>query len=77
MKLVCMMRQIDKQIIITTHIPEISDYSKLENVNLITRDLNGFFKIIKPSNNDKVKEFVEYLGIGHVFLNNYLGYGNG
>ena len=35
-----------------------------------------FSTINKPKNNKDVEEFVEELGLGHVFLNNYLGFNN-
>ena len=76
-KLVSMMKEISsrgKQIIISTHSPEILDYCDLNDIYLISRNKNGFSRIIQPKDNDTVKGFVEDLGIGHVFLNNYLGF---
>ena len=71
-----MMKEIsrrDKQIIITTHSPEMLDYCDLVDIQLISRDENGFSIISQPKYSKDVVEFVEELGIGHVFLNNYLG----
>lgn len=78
-KLVNMMKEItnrDKQIIMTTHSPEILDYCDLEDIQLISRNQKGFSNISQPKNNKDVVEFVEELSIGHIFLNNYLGLGN-
>lgn len=78
-KLVTMMKEISsrgKQIIITTHSPEILDYCDLEDIQLISRNSNGFSTISQPKDNSDVIKFVEELGIGHVFLNNYLWFEN-
>lgn len=78
-QLVGMMREVanmNKQIIISTHSPEILSYCDLEDIHLISRDENGFSKITKPIDNKDVVEFIEELGIGQVFIDGYLGCGN-
>jgi len=48
-----------KQIIITTHNPEIVRYTHLENILLIARNNQGFSEIIKPSKNKSILELLE------------------
>ena len=74
--LISMMKELNKQVIISTHSPEILDYCKLNDILLISRTKEGFSKITEPKNNNDVVEFVKDLGIGQVFLNNYLGFKN-
>jgi len=73
-----MMKEVSqtKQIIITTHSPEILNYSDLEDIHLISRDNTGFSKISKPVDNKEVKVFIDELGIGQVFVDDYLEFGN-
>ena len=77
-KLVQMMGEIsrEKQIILTTHSPEMLKYFELDNIHFISRDLEGFSVITKPIDNELVKPFIEELGIDEVFIDNYLGLGN-
>jgi len=67
------MESVDKQIIITTHSPELLKYSELNNILFISRDRNGFSNIKKVMDNDVIKPFIEELGIDSVFVNDYLG----
>ena len=74
--LVSMMKEAssnDKQIIFTTHSPELLDYCDLEDICLVYRDDDGFSIITKPSNNDIVKKFMEDLTIGEIFVDGYWG----
>ncbi|MBR0271092.1 MAG: AAA family ATPase [Methanobrevibacter sp.] len=77
-QLVGMMKEVsqNKQVIITTHSPEILNYCDLEDIHLISRDSNGFSKISKPINNEEIKVFVDELGIGQIFVDDYLEFGN-
>lgn len=74
MKIVGMIKEVsnNKQIVITTHSPEILDYCDLKDICLVYRDLNGNSNISKPDDDEDVRKFSEELGIGNVFLNNYL-----
>ena len=65
-----------KQLIITTHNPELLKHVKLENIYFISRNKSGFSNITKPIDNEIVKPFIEELGIDEVFIDNYLGLGN-
>lgn len=62
-----------KQIIITTHNPEVLKHAGLENIFLISRDKNGFSKIEKPMNKDKVKTFLKNkIGLDELFVQDLL-----
>ncbi len=62
-----------KQVIITTHNPEILKHSKIEDLLLISRDDSGFAVISKPSEKDMVKTFLSNdLGIDKLFVQNLL-----
>ena len=66
----------EKQLIITTHNPELLKHIDLENIYFISRNRDGFSTITKPINNEIVKPFIDDLGIDEVFIDNYLGIGN-
>ena len=72
-QLMLMIESVDKQVIITTHSPELLKYSELEDILFISRDDNGFSDIKRIIDNDVVKPFIEELGIDSVFVNDYLG----
>jgi len=64
----------NKQVIITTHNPEIVKYAGLENILLVSRDRDGFSIITKPSMHKEVKIFLKNeLGIEDLFIQNLLG----
>lgn len=63
----------EKQVIITTHNPEILKHSKIEDLLLVTRDENGFAVMSRPSELEMVKSFLESeLGIDDLFVQNLL-----
>lgn len=66
----------NKQIILTTHSPEILNYCDLNDIHLISRDNDGFSKVSKPVDNNEIKVFIDELGIGQVFIDDYLEFGN-
>ena len=72
-QLMLMMESVDKQVIVTTHSPELLKYSELEDILFISRDVNGFSDIKRVIDNDVVKPFIEELGVDSVFVNDYLG----
>lgn len=74
--LISMMKEVsskNKQIIITTHSPELLNYCDLEDISLICRDSEGFSIIRKPSDNEIVRKFMEDLSIGEIFIDGYWG----
>ena len=62
-----------KQIVITTHSPEILKHSNIEDLYLISRNDEGFSEISKPANQEMVKAFLANdLGIDELFVQNLL-----
>jgi predicted ATPase len=62
-----------KQIVITTHNPEIVRYSSLDNILLIKRDSSGSSRITLPSMNTNISAFLDNdIGLGELFVNNLL-----
>ena len=59
---------LNKQIIITTHSPEILNNCDLEDIIFISRDVKGFSVLSKPCDNADVMEFIEELSIGDLFV---------
>ena len=63
----------DKQIIITTHNPEIVKYAGLDNLILIQRDNLGNSIISKPTLSEDVREFLKNeMGLDELFVSNFL-----
>mgnify|MGYP001291948613 CR=1 FL=1 len=72
-KLVEMMKEASskKQIIVTTHSPELLKYASKENIFFISRNKKGFSSIYKPNENEDVKSFIEHdLGIEELYIDN-------
>lgn len=64
----------EKQIIITTHNPELVKYSEVKHVLFAQRTLEGFTKISKPSDNFMVQQFIDSdLGLDDLFVKGLLG----
>ena len=62
-----------KQIIVTTHNPEIVRHADLESILLISRDKEGFSTISRPSEKEEVKTFLENeIGIEELYVQNLL-----
>ncbi len=75
-KTVDMMREVAtrKQIVVTTHNPEVVKYAGLENLLFIYRDQDGFSKVERTIDNKLVKAFLKNnLGIEELFVQNLLG----
>ncbi len=63
-----------KQIIFTTHNPEIVKHTNLENLLFISRDEEGFSTMTRPAEKDEVKTFLEHeIGIEDLFTQDLLG----
>lgn len=64
-----------KQIIITTHTPELIKHSDIKTLLLANRRKDGFTHITHPADNAMVKEFMrdEIVGIDSLFVQNLLG----
>jgi len=62
-----------KQIIVTTHNPEIIKYANLEDILLIARDKKGFSTISRPAQREEVKVFLKNeIGIEDLYVQNLL-----
>lgn len=63
----------NRQILATTHNPEMVKHADLENLLLITRDDEGFSRITKPADSDEIKIFLENeIGVDDLFVQNLL-----
>ena len=63
----------EKQIIITTHSPEIVRHVDIENLYVIDRDENGYSKLMHPSDIGTVKAFLkDKIGIEDLFIDGIL-----
>lgn len=66
----------NKQIIVTTHNPEIVKYADLEDIILISRQDDGFSCVSRPADLATVKTFLENeIGIEELYVQNLLGIG--
>lgn len=76
-KIVDMMKDVserlDKQIIITTHNPEIVKYADIDDILLIYRDNDGFSQISRPSEKEEIKQFLKNkIGLDELYVQNLL-----
>ena len=63
-----------KQIIVTTHNPEIVKHTDLENILLVSRDDAGFSNISRPADKKEIKQFLKNdMGIEELYVQNLLG----
>lgn len=63
-----------KQIIVTTHNPEMVKHVNIEDITLITRDAEGFSHLSRPVDKQDVRTFLEHeIGIDELFIQNLLG----
>jgi len=64
----------NKQIIVTTHNPEIVKHAGLDNILLVSRNKNGFSTVSRPADNEEVKIFLQNeIGIEELYVQNLLG----
>lgn len=62
-----------KQIIATTHNPEMVKQADLEHILLVKRDEQGFSTITKPANNEQIRIFLENeMGLDDLLVQNLL-----
>ena len=74
-KIINMMKDASKkkQIIVTTHNPEMVKNADLENILLVSRDKDGFSTISKPAEREEVKTFLKNeIGIEDLYVQNLL-----
>ncbi|MCU0631418.1 MAG: AAA family ATPase [Methanolinea sp.] len=63
-----------KQVIVTTHNPEMVKHVDIQDILLISRDSEGFSRLTRPANKKEIREFLEdEIGIEELFIQNLLG----
>jgi predicted ATPase len=63
-----------KQIIVTTHNPEMVKHVGIEDILLISRDRSGFSQVTRPGTRREIRTFLEHeIGIEELFIQNLLG----
>jgi len=64
----------NKQIIVTTHSPEVVKHTDLKDILLVSRDKDGFSTISRPSEKKEVKIFLKQeMGVDELYVQNLLG----
>jgi predicted ATPase len=65
-----------KQVIVTTHNPELVKHAQLEDLLLVRRDAEGFSRISRPAENAQLQAFFENdLGVDELYVQDLLGVG--
>jgi predicted ATPase len=63
----------NRQIIVTTHSPEVVWHAGIENLLLLSRDQDGFSIVSRPAEKEEVKIFLEHeLGLDELFVQDLL-----
>ena len=63
-----------KQVIVTTHNPEMVKQVDIEDILLISRDAEGFSQLSRPFTRKEIRAFLEHeIGIEDLFIQNLLG----
>ena len=63
----------NKQIIITTHNPEIVKHVDIDSLLLVSRDKDGFSKIYKPADISEIQTFLKNdIGVDELYVQNLL-----
>ncbi len=74
-RIVAMMKEASqrKQVIVTTHNPEVIRNADIADVHLVSRDAEGFSTITKPAEREDVKGFLQNdIGLEELFVHNLL-----
>jgi predicted ATPase len=67
-----------RQIVTTTHNPELVKHADLADLLLVSRGENGFSRISRPAENEELKIFLENeLGVDELYVQGLLGAGHG
>jgi predicted ATPase len=67
-----------RQVVTTTHNPELVKHAELADLLLVSRAENGFSRISRPAENEELKVFLENeLGVDELYVQNLLGVGHG
>ncbi len=63
----------EKQIIVTTHNPELVKHAGMDSLLLVSRDEDGFSRITRPADSEEVRVFLENdMGVDELFVQNLL-----
>lgn len=63
-----------KQVIITTHNPEMVRHVAIGDIVLVSRDEDGFSRLSRPADAAEVRDFLDHeIGIDELFVQNLLG----
>lgn len=75
-KLVSMMQDVaahrNRQVLITTHHPEVVKYAGMQNILLLCRDHDGYSVINRPLEREELEVFLETMGIDELYVQNLL-----
>ena len=74
-RVVEMMKEVSehKQIIVTTHHPEMVRYAGVENLLFVSRDKNGFSQVTRPADKGMVKQFLANdIGLDRLYVDDLL-----
>jgi predicted ATPase len=64
----------NKQIIVTTHNPEMIKHADIKDILILSRDEEGFSHISKPMDKSEIGIFLENeMGLADLFVDNLLG----
>lgn len=75
-KLVSMMQDVaehrHRQILITTHHPEVVKYAGMTNILLLKRDPDGYSAVTRPAEREELEVFLETMGIDELYVQDLL-----
>lgn len=64
----------NKQVIVSTHNPQIVKHAGLENILLVSRDKDGFSTVSRPKDNKELRHFLrEKIGLDELYIRDLLG----
>lgn len=63
-----------KQVIVTTHSPQVVESAGLDNILLVSRDREGYSRVTRPAERRDIQVFLEHeIGLQELFTQNLLG----
>lgn len=64
-----------KQVLVTTHSPQVVESAGLESILLVSRDAEGFSTVTRPADNEHLQSFLDNeIGVGELFAQNLLDF---
>jgi len=64
-----MMKDVDDQVIVTTHNPEMVKYADMDDILLVSRDENGFSTISRPGSKEDLRVFLDNdIGLDELYV---------